>query len=211
MTQTEKEKKNTASKTATKKEPAKKPATEKVKTTKASESKTAVAKKLATKTAMGKAAKKTADATKPTATKAAKTKKTTTANTTEKTVKAKAVKPAVVELDYNDPKVLAEEIGKFLDAKKAKDISIVDIAGKTVIADYFVIASATSTTAVKSLSEYVEEQTEKRGVSPLRKDFDPKWMAMDYGSVIVHIFYAELREFYSIERLWTDGENIKKL
>lgn len=111
--------------------------------------------------------------------------------------------------DYS-PAALAERIASLLDAKKGKDIVTVDLGGKTIIADYFVIATAYSTTAVKALGDYLEEELGKDGISPCHRDVDPKWVALDFGSVIVHIFYKELREFYSIERLWADGDNIKK-
>ena len=74
-----------------------------------------------------------------------------------------------------------------------------------MIADYFVIASAYSTTAVKALSNYVEDELAKCGVEPIHRDIDQKWVALDYGYVIVHVFYKELRDFYRIERLWEDG------
>ena len=74
-----------------------------------------------------------------------------------------------------------------------------------MIADYFVIVSAYSTTAVKALSNYVEDELAKCGVEPIHRDVDQKWVALDYGYVIVHVFYKELRDFYRIERLWEDG------
>lgn len=114
------------------------------------------------------------------------------------------------ELDLNDTTVLAESIARLLDAKKAKDVTIVDIKGKTIIADYFVIASASSTTAVRALVDYVCEELEKCNIPACHRDVDPKWAAIDLGGVIMHVFYDELREFYSIERLWADGTNIKR-
>ena len=93
---------------------------------------------------------------------------------------------------------LKDAISYLLDLKKAKNIVAIDLAGKTIVADYFVIASAYSTTAVKALSNYVE-------VEPIHRDVDAKWVALDYGFVIVHVFYKELRDFYRIERLWEDG------
>ena len=56
----------------------------------------------------------------------------------------------------------------------------------------------------------MEEELSKKGIEPLHRDVDQKWIALDYGSVIVHVFYKELREFYDIERLWAEGDNIKK-
>ena len=67
------------------------------------------------------------------------------------------------ELDLNDTDVLATAAARLLDSKKGKDVTIVDVRGKTVVADYFVIASATSTTAVRALTDYVCEELEKRG------------------------------------------------
>ena len=69
------------------------------------------------------------------------------------------------EADLSDSTVLAESVARLLDGKKAKDVTIVDIRGKTIIADYFVIASATSTTAVRALVEYACEELEKRDIN----------------------------------------------
>ena len=113
------------------------------------------------------------------------------------------------ELDLNDTTALANGVAKLLDSKKGKDVVVVDVRGKTVVADYFVLASATSTTAVRALTDYVCDELEKRGVKITHRDVDPKWAAVDVGGVIVHVFYDELREFYSIERLWSDGTNVK--
>lgn len=114
------------------------------------------------------------------------------------------------DLDLTDTKVLAEAVAKLLDDKKGKDVTVVDLSGKTIIADYFVIASATSTTAVRALVDFVTEEMEKRGINVTHRDMDPKWAALDLGGVILHVFYDELREFYSLERLWSDGSNIKR-
>lgn len=121
----------------------------------------------------------------------------------------KTAKPAPVT-DVSTPALLAEAVAHFLDEKKGRDISIIDISGRSIIADYFVIASATSTTQVRALADYVDEKLSKEfGLEPLHRDSDKKWIAVDYGSVIVHIFYEEMREFYQLERLWSDGSNIR--
>lgn len=125
----------------------------------------------------------------------------------------KADKTKTVEItDVSTPTLLADAIAKYLDEKKGRDIAVIDISGRSIIADYFVIASATSTTQVRSLADYVDEKLSKNfGIEPLHRDSDKKWIAVDYGSVIVHIFYEEMREFYQLERLWSDGANVKKL
>ncbi len=110
------------------------------------------------------------------------------------------------------PAELAQKIAAFIDEKKGKDIMIIDLKGKTVIADYFVLASAKSTVAVRALADYVDEKLSKGfGLEPRGRDIDPKWAAIDYGNVILHIFHEEAREFYKLERLWDDGDNITRL
>ncbi len=111
----------------------------------------------------------------------------------------------LTKYDLKTAEGLSAAIAYLLDLKKGKNIVTIDLSGKTVIADYFVIASAYSTTAVKALSNYVEDELAKCGVEPIHRDVDQKWVALDYGYVIVHVFYKELRDFYRIERLWADG------
>ena len=104
---------------------------------------------------------------------------------------------------------VAETVASELNLHKGRDIDIIDISGKTVIADYFVIASAGSSTAVKALCGYVEDiLTKKFGLDPIKRDVDNEWIALDYGGVIIHVFTDRMREFYNIERLWSDGSNV---
>lgn len=105
---------------------------------------------------------------------------------------------------------LANAIAYLLDFKKGKDVVSIDVTQKTAEVDYFVIASAFSQSAVKSLSDFVEDELSKAGLEPVHRDREGKWVALDYGSVIMHIFYKELRDFYQIERLWSDGINEKR-
>lgn len=119
------------------------------------------------------------------------------------------VKKASLMQSYEDSRALAKEIAGYLDEKKANNIVIIDISKRTPIADYFVICSARSATAVRSLTDYADEMLSKKGVEPKGRDIDAKWAAIDYGSVIVHIFYEETRNFYSLERLWADGDNVE--
>lgn len=140
----------------------------------------------------------------------------------KKTVTKKKVEPTVTEQELNlkaatnlsgeikTPEELANKIACYLDDKKARDIVLVDLMGKTIIADYFVIASTSSTTAVRALTEYVDEKLSKDyKIEPLRRDIDEKWAAIDYGSVILHILLDETRDFYQIEKLWNNGTNVK--
>lgn len=106
---------------------------------------------------------------------------------------------------------LLETAVKALDGKKAEDIKVIKIKDLTIIADYFVIADGTSSTQVKALSDEVEYQIkEKCGVEPLRVQGagGSNWVIIDYGDIVVHVFYKEQRDFYNLERLWRDGEDI---
>lgn len=98
-----------------------------------------------------------------------------------------------------------------LSLHKARNVDIVSLNGKTIVADYFVIASASSSTAVKALMGYVEDKLTKQfGINPTKRDVNTEWIALDYGGVIIHIFTDKMREFYNIERLWSDGKNIER-
>ena len=110
-------------------------------------------------------------------------------------------------------KELAQAICLALSAKKAKDIATVYVREKSSLCDYFVIASGNSSTQVRAMGEYVEEQMEKQfSLSPVREEGmrDGRWSVLDYGDVIVHIMQDETRLFYHIERLWADGGNLEK-
>ena len=112
-------------------------------------------------------------------------------------------------MNSKDMAILA---AKAMNSKKGLDIKIIKIRDLTVITDYFVIASGTSTTQVKALAEEVEYQFEKQiELQPLRKEgFDSKnWVILDYANIIVHVFYPESREAYDLERLWADGELVE--
>lgn len=103
-----------------------------------------------------------------------------------------------------------QKIVKILDEKKAIDIKVLKISDLTVLADYFVICSANSNTAVRALSDYVEEGMENAGEGlPQKEGKDGyNWLLMDYGDVICHIFYKETREFYDLEKLWNDAPQV---
>lgn len=105
------------------------------------------------------------------------------------------------------PKELAFAAAKALNSKKGRDIRVLHIEDLTVVTDYIVIAAGTSGTQVKALAEEVEFKLEQEGVKTLRAEgYQAKnWILLDYGSVIVHVFSPEAREYYDLERLWADG------
>ena len=109
-----------------------------------------------------------------------------------------------------EPKDLAIQIAAILDKKKATRVKVLRVHDLTVMADYFVIASGTSSTHVKSLAEEAEFQLKEQGIAPIRTEgFNTQnWFILDYGSVIVHVFSPDAREFYDLDHLWADGENV---
>lgn len=107
-------------------------------------------------------------------------------------------------------KEIAEIIVKALDDKKARDIKLLKTSDITVLADYFVICTAGSTTQIKTLADAVEAAMSENGEPALRREGyrDGGWVLVDFGCVVVHIFLAEVREFYSLERLWSDAPQV---
>lgn len=96
-----------------------------------------------------------------------------------------------------------------LNEKKAKEINAVKIGDLTVLAEYFLMCTATSSTHVHALCDEVEEKLEEAGVKPHHiEGRTTGWIVLDYGSVIVHIFSRNDREFYGLDKMWSDGEAV---
>lgn len=100
---------------------------------------------------------------------------------------------------------------RVLDSKKAEDIKAINIGGVSILADYFLLANGTSTTQVKALADELELKLSGQGVTLLRMEGaqSASWIIMDYGEVVVHIFLRETREFFNLERLWSDGSTLE--
>ncbi|WP_096232618.1 ribosome silencing factor [Thermoanaerobacterium sp. RBIITD] len=111
---------------------------------------------------------------------------------------------------YKDSSELTFKILKILDNKKAIDLKALYVGDLTTVADYFIIASGTSITHVKSLCDEVEEKLNEDGVpvNHIEGYNSARWILMDYGNVVVHIFTKDERDFYSLERLWSDAKEI---
>ena len=109
-----------------------------------------------------------------------------------------------------DSKTLAIEIAKILDGKKAQDVRVLKVEDLTVLTDYFVIASGTSTTQVAAMADEVQFQLSQEGVEPYHTEgFDSKnWILLDYSGVIVHVFVPNTRTYYDLEHLWADAETV---
>jgi len=109
-----------------------------------------------------------------------------------------------------DTKELALKIGDILKNKNATDIQLIDVRHQTIITDYFLIATGKNVPNVKALVEEVKDKMGKNGKTPTRLEGvrEARWVVMDYTDVLVHIFHKDEREFYNLERLWVDGDNV---
>lgn len=100
---------------------------------------------------------------------------------------------------------LASVIARILDDKLGKHISILNISNVSVLADYFVICSADTSTQVRALTSYVREKIKnlfERIPNGQENDLKNRWNLLDYGDVVVHILHKEERETYAIEKFW---------
>ena len=95
-----------------------------------------------------------------------------------------------------------------LEELKAKDVTTIDVRGKTSVTDFMLIASGTSSRHVKSLAENVLEKVKEQGVRPLGSEGldGGEWALLDLGDVVVHVMQVATREFYDLERLWQGAE-----
>lgn len=143
------------------------------------------------------------------AVKAAKKEiKKTVKKTVKKILKAKEkteklLKKAAKTTENAEGKKLVELIEKTLENGKAEDIVVIELAGKTAIADYLVIATGRAPRHVTALAEQVQLRLKKTGVpAAIEGDDVGDWVIVDAGDVIVHVFHPETREMYCIEELW---------
>lgn len=114
--------------------------------------------------------------------------------------------PAPIVARDAAPRELAEAIVSVLDAKKARDIALLYVEQQTSIADYFVLCTGNSRTQVKSLIDEVEYKLSLSGITPHHiEGVDASgWMLIDFGSVIVHVFSRDARQFYNLEKLYAE-------
>ena len=108
-------------------------------------------------------------------------------------------------------KDLAIQAAKAALEKKALDVTVLDLSGLTVIADYFVICSGESTTQVKAVAEFIEQEFANKRVKPLGIEgvAHSHWILLDYGDVIIHVFEKETRAYYNLEKLWMDAKVVE--
>lgn len=94
---------------------------------------------------------------------------------------------------------------------KAIDLAILEVKNLSSFADYFVISSGNSDRQVQAIASHIEEKLGKQGLHPLGIEGkrEGRWVLLDYGDVIIHIFYDPIREFYDLERLWSDAPRVE--
>lgn len=111
------------------------------------------------------------------------------------------------------PKELALRVAEIMRDKKAEELLVLEIGHLTVIAEAMVIGNGRSMVQVKALADAVEEKLAEEGIQALRREgyAEGRWIVLDYGYVLVHIFHEQEREYYHLERLWMDGSNSVEL
>ena len=97
-----------------------------------------------------------------------------------------------------------------LEDKKAEDVRVIDIGDVSVLADYFIIANGNNRTQVQAMADEVEQRLGRAGAEPKQIEGyqTGNWVLLDFGDVIIHIFDAQNRLFYDLERIWKDGTQI---
>ena len=120
---------------------------------------------------------------------------------------------AAKQTNAQDPGELAHRIVNVASDKKASDIVLLRTAEITTMADYFVIASGRSETQVQALSKAIVDELRDEGIKPIGIEgrSNARWVLLDYGSVIVHLFAPEEREYYGLERLWSEATQVARL
>jgi len=111
-----------------------------------------------------------------------------------------------------DTKKIALGIAAVARSMKARKVTVLDMRAISGFCDYFVISSATSLRQVNAVARSIEEELSKEHVRPLSRvlpNDESGWVVLDYSSVIAHIFYEPVREFYCLERLWSDAKRVR--
>ena len=106
-----------------------------------------------------------------------------------------------------ETKDIAQKIAAAANDKKAKDILLLNMEGLSPVTDFYVICSAGNSTLVKAIADNIEDKLAGAGVYPTHKEgyADARWVLLDYGDVVAHVFLEEERDFYNLEQLWADA------
>ena len=106
-----------------------------------------------------------------------------------------------------ETKDIAQKIAAAANDKKAKDILLLNMEGLSPVTDFYVICSDGNSTLVKAIADNIEDKLAEAGVHPTHKEgyADARWVLLDYGDVVAHVFLEEERDFYNLEQLWADA------
>lgn len=106
-----------------------------------------------------------------------------------------------------ETKDIAQKIAAAANDKKAKDILLLNMEGLSPVTDFYVVCSASNSTLVKAIADNIEDKLAEAGVHPTHKEgyADARWVLLDYGDVVTHVFLEEERDFYNLEQLWADA------
>lgn len=120
-------------------------------------------------------------------------------------------------MDLMNSKELARKIAETLADRHITNIVTIDVSEKTAVTNYYVVGTARNATVAKTASDYLQDKLEgenKDGIFAAGKEGERegRWIVLDYGLVIVHIFHTDLRDFYDFEKLWAepDGSNVER-
>ncbi|QTA79625.1 Ribosomal silencing factor [Desulfonema limicola] len=112
-------------------------------------------------------------------------------------------------MTYNDPSL--DFYVKAIYGKKAYDVVAIDVQGLTSVADIFIVCSGSSNRQVSAIAEHIQKELKNYKIKPLSIEGikEGHWVLLDYGHIIIHVFYDTVRSFYNIESLWADAPRIK--
>ncbi|MCL2415316.1 MAG: ribosome silencing factor [Defluviitaleaceae bacterium] len=113
-------------------------------------------------------------------------------------------------MDKENLKKAVESAYNAIADKMGEDIVMLDISDVSIISEYFIIASANNSNQLKAITEHVEEKLHERGIRLRHSEGvqTARWILLDFGYIIVHLFCKEEREYYRLERLWGDAKQI---
>ena len=111
------------------------------------------------------------------------------------------------------PIEIKDALLKIIQEKKVDDLTVIDVAEQTEIADFMIIMTGKNNNNVRMLCDFIEEKAEKLGIYATRKEGarEGRWVILDYASVIVHIFNKDMRAYFNLEKLWKKGDNITRI
>ncbi len=115
-----------------------------------------------------------------------------------------------MEVEVLESNELARTVVEIASDRKAEDIVMLDISKVSIIADYFVICNGTGDRHVRAIAKEIDEKLGHQGINPIHIEGmnEAKWVLLDYGSVLVHVFDPGTREFYRLEQLWAGAQPV---